>query len=90
MDERKKRKLLKTPIMTFPYSSTVGGMAEEMVDVYSDLYELNEPEDDAAIFLAKAVRLACQDILPGPTRIMKYIRNLALHRYHQGEDEFLE
>ena len=71
MDEREKRKLLKTPVMTFPYSSTVGGMAEEMVDVYSDLSELNEPEDDAAIFLAKAVRLACQDILPGPTRIMK-------------------
>ena len=90
IDEREKRKLLKTPVMTFPYSSTVGGMAEEMVDVYSDLSELNEPEDDAAIFLAKAVRLACQDILPGPTRIMKYIRRLALHRYHQGEDEFLE
>jgi DNA-directed RNA polymerase len=90
MDEREKRKLLKTPVMTFPYSSTVGGMAEEMVDVYSDLSELNEPEDDAAIFLAKAVRLACQDILPGPTRIMKYIRKLALHRYHEGEDEFLE
>ena len=83
MDEREKRKLLKTPIMTFPYSSTVGGMADEMVDVYSDLSELNEPEDDAAIFLAKAVRLACQDILPGPTPIMKYIRKLALHRYHQ-------
>ena len=90
MDDGEKRKLLNTPIMTFPYSSTVGGMAEEMVDVYSDLSELNEPEDDAAIFLAKAVRLACQDILPGPTRIMKYIRKLALHRYHQGEDEFLE
>jgi len=90
IDEREKRKLLKTPVMTFPYSSTVGGMAEEMVDVYSDLSELNEPEDEAAIFLAKAVRLACQDILPGPTRIMKYIRKLALHRYHQGEDEFLE
>jgi DNA-directed RNA polymerase len=88
MDEGEKRKLLKTPIMTFPYSSTVGGMAEEMVDVYSDLFELNEPEDDAAIFLAKAVRLACQDILPGPTRIMKHIRDLALHRCH--ENKFLE
>jgi DNA-directed RNA polymerase len=65
-------------------------MAEEMVDVYSDLFELNEPEDDAAIFLAKAVRYACHDILPGPTRIMKYIRKLALHRYHEGEDKFLE
>jgi len=65
-------------------------MADEMVDVYSDLSELNEPEDDAAIFLARAVRLACQDILPGPTRIMKYIRKLALHRYHEGEDKFLE
>jgi hypothetical protein len=90
MDEKQKRKLLKTPIMTFPYSSTVGGMAEEMVDVYSDLFELSEPEDDASIFLAKAVRLACHDVLPGPTRIMKYIRKLALHRYHEGEDKFLE
>ena len=88
MDESEKRKLFKNPIMTFPYSSKVSGMADEMVDVYSELFELNEPEDDAAIFLARAVRVACQDILPGPTRIMKYIRELALHRYK--EDKFLE
>jgi hypothetical protein len=88
LDEKQKRKLFKKPIMTFPYSSTVGGMADEMVDIYSDLFELNEPEDDAAIFLAKAVRLACEDILPGPTLIMRYIRKLALHRYN--EEEFLE
>jgi DNA-directed RNA polymerase len=88
MDRKQKRKLLKTPTMSFAYSSTVGGMADEMVDTYFDLFEGHEPENDAAIFLAKAVGAACRDILPGPARIMKYIRALALHRYH--DNEFLE
>jgi DNA-directed RNA polymerase len=88
MSRKQRRKLLKTPAMSFAYSSTVGGMADEMVDTYSDLFEGHEPLDDAAIFLAKAVGAACRDILPGPTRVMKYIRALALRRYH--DNEFLE
>ena len=88
MTRKQRRKLLKTPAMSFAYSSTVLGMADEMVDTYSDLFEGHEPENDKAIFLAKAVGAACRDILPGPARIMDYIRALARHRYHNNK--FLE
>jgi DNA-directed RNA polymerase len=83
-----RRKLFKNPTMTFPYSATVDGMRDAIVEVYGDLFEKNEPKDAAAIFLARAVRLACEDKLPGPVRIMKYIRKLALYRFKQGK--FLE
>jgi DNA-directed RNA polymerase len=40
------------------------------------------------MFLTRAVRLACADKLPGPVRIMKYIRDLARYRFKQ--EKFLE
>jgi DNA-directed RNA polymerase len=87
LDDKNRRKLFKGPVMTFPYSATVDGMRDKIVEVYAGLFE-NEPPDDAATFLARAVRLACRDVLPLPCGIMDYIRNLARHRLKQGK--FLE
>jgi DNA-directed RNA polymerase len=88
LSDKKKRKLFKNPTMTFPYSATSDGRGDAIVDVYRDLFDLNEPHPQARRFLAKAVRIACEDKLKGPVRIMDYIRSLALHRRHQGK--FLE
>jgi DNA-directed RNA polymerase len=88
LNEKQKRKLFKNPTMTFPYSVTVAGMADKIVETYAELFDGNEPWPAAATFLARAVRLACQDRLRGPVRIMKYIRELALYRFNQGK--FLE
>src|SRR5262249_21917397 len=57
LDDKNRRKLFKGPVMTFPYSATVDGMRDKIVEVYAGLFE-NEPPDDAATFLARAVRLA--------------------------------
>jgi DNA-directed RNA polymerase len=96
-----RRKLLKNPIMTFYYSSSSSGRAEAIVGVYRRLFGLNEPalaeepgaschwlRSEAMYFLAKAVRIACEDKLKGPAEVMKYIRQLATYRYRQGK--FLE
>src|SRR5262249_12692313 len=79
-NEKLRRKLLKTPIMTFAYSSTVKGMRDKIVKTHADILPNRTwPKPEAATFLARAVRLACQDKLPGPARTMKYIQRLALH-----------
>jgi DNA-directed RNA polymerase len=88
LDERQKRKLFKTPTMTFAYSSTVSGMADKITETYAQLFDGNEPWGGAATFLARAVRLACQDRLKEPVRIMEYVRELALYRFKQNK--FLE
>jgi DNA-directed RNA polymerase len=84
LNKKDLRKLFKNPAMTFAYSATNKGMEDKIVEVYRGLFELNEPWPEATRFLAKAVRLACQDILPGPARVMKHIRALALHRFKRG------
>jgi DNA-directed RNA polymerase len=89
LTEKQKRKLFKGPVMTFPYSATVGKTADEIVKAHAELFPNRTwPTPEAATFLAMAVRLACQDVLPLPCGIMKYIRALALHRFKQGQ--FLE
>jgi len=85
LTDKGKRKLFKGPVMTFPYSATLAGMTDEIVETYHGLFDGNEPWPAAARFLARAVRLACQDTLPGPVRIMKYVRELALHRFQEGK-----
>ena len=88
LKERQLRKLLKSPVMTYAYSVTTAGMADKIDEVYRDLFNNNEPRRAASMFLAKAVRLACESRLKGPTRIMEYVRKLAEHRFDQGQ--FLE
>jgi DNA-directed RNA polymerase len=90
-NEKLKRKLLKTPVMTFTYGSTVQGMRYKIVKTHADLLpDRTWPTAAAATFLARAVRLACRDKLPGPTRIMDYIHALARYRLKQKQDKFLK
>jgi DNA-directed RNA polymerase len=88
LDPRKRRKLLKRPVMTFAYSATNSGMAEAITEVYRDLFDLNEPQQAAAIYLAKQVREVCRRILRGPAHVMDHIRALAEARAREGR--FLE
>jgi DNA-directed RNA polymerase len=91
LNEKQRRKLLKTPVMTFAYGSTVMGMRDEIVKTHADLLPNRTwPTDAAATFLAQAVRLACKDKLPGPTRIMDYIHDLARYRLKQKHGKFLK
>ena len=89
-NEKLKRKLLKTPVMTITYGSTVRGMRDEIVEAHADLLpDRTWPTAAAATFLARAVRQACRDKLPGPTRIMDYIHALARYRLKQRKAKFL-
>jgi hypothetical protein len=88
LSDKNKRKLFKNPTMTFPYSATSEGRGDAIVEVYRSLFKLNEPRPEATRFLAKAVKVACEDKLKGPADIMRYIRELARYRLQQGK--FLE
>jgi DNA-directed RNA polymerase len=74
------RKLIKRPAMTFAYSVTKHGMAQQLADVYRELHELNEPTDDAARHLAKVIEAVSKEVLPRPAAAMAFIRKLAKER----------
>ena len=82
------RDLIKTPAMTFAYSSTNKGMADQIVEVYRDIKVLQrlDPRDleRAALYLAKRIREGCKELLPEPAKVMQYIRSLARHCTQQG------
>jgi hypothetical protein len=84
LDQRQLRKLLKTPGATFAYNVTNHGMVEQINDVYRGLFDGNEPRPEAAHYLAKEIRQACEELLPGPAGAMKYICDLADHCTAQG------
>jgi DNA-directed RNA polymerase len=87
-DEKKKRKLLKQPGMTFSYAVTLGGATDQIADAYFKLKQNAKPGRDSFRYLAKKVLEACKDELPGPERVMNYIKDIAKHRTKQGR--FLE
>jgi DNA-directed RNA polymerase len=73
------RKLLKTPAMTFAYSATLSGMANQINEVYREISSGDEPPHAARFYLAKKIAEAAKELLPGPARVMRYIRDLAKH-----------
>jgi DNA-directed RNA polymerase len=82
------RKLCKAPAMTYAYSATVRGMADQIRDAYEEI-GCGEMPPGAAIYLVKKVRQAAETLLPGPARVMRYIRDdLARHCCKEGR--FLE
>jgi hypothetical protein len=87
---KKKRKLIKTPAMAFAYSITDVGMADDIRDVYrAEVSRRREqqPPKGADMFLAKTIREACKELLPGPAEAMEYIQKIA--RHCKKEDRFL-
>jgi DNA-directed RNA polymerase len=83
LGEKKARKLIKTPAMTYAYSATQGGMADQIRDVYDGS---NQPAYDGArpagrrdgcYYLAGKIIEACREVLQEPTGVMEYIQHLA-------------
>src|SRR6266550_1679403 len=64
------RKLCKAPAMTYAYSATVRGMADQIRDAYEEI-GCGEMPPGAAIYLVKKVRQAAETLLPGPARVMR-------------------
>ena len=88
LSETKLRKLFKGAVVIYPYSGTDAGMADKILDAHADMFKNYELQRTAALHLAKLTRKMCDEVLPGPARIMNYIRDLADHRRQQGR--FLE
>jgi Autographiviridae RNA polymerase len=79
------RKLVKRPAMTFAYSATVSGMRDQLLEVYREMRQKAEPREAAATSLAKHIRRAAKEILPGPAVVMNFIRKLARDATNRGE-----
>src|SRR5262249_19841229 len=63
-EEKQIRKLLKTPIMTFAYSVSEIGMADQITEDYEKLFRPNRPiERKAACYLALKIMEACKEAL---------------------------
>jgi DNA-directed RNA polymerase len=80
------RKLIKRPAMTFAYSVTTQGMADQLAEVYGEIHRVPNadgtygypaPSDAAAKYLAGHIMDAAKEILPRPAAAMKFIRKLA-------------
>jgi hypothetical protein len=77
-DDRKIRKLLKAPAMTYAYNVSDYGMADQIIEAFSEIS--NEALDKrAAKYLAEKTREATEQLLPGPADVMKYIIGIAAH-----------
>jgi DNA-directed RNA polymerase len=90
LDARQLRKLFKSPVMTYAYSVTDDGMADKIIEGYEEVFRGANwlPARGAALFLAKLVREACDQVLPGPARVMRNIQGLA--EYCTERDHILE
>jgi DNA-directed RNA polymerase len=80
---RQVRKLLKQPIMTYSYSVTLSGATKQIAEAYGELRPNAWPDEGGFKYLAEKVLKACELLLPGPTKVMEYIRALAQHRMDQ-------
>jgi hypothetical protein len=87
LDTKQKRKLLKRPIMTFGYSVTDYGACRQISEAaYRDLdpFTNEKPPKGAFMYLAKKVREACKQELPGAKWVMDYICMLAKYCLDDG------
>jgi hypothetical protein len=77
--KRNIRKLIKTPAMTLFYGSSKHGMGGEISDVYFDMFgeRLGEMKPGAATVLAEEIVRVCEELLPGPTNTMNWLRGVA-------------
>jgi DNA-directed RNA polymerase len=88
LDDDDQRTLLKTPIMTYAYSVTVAGAADQIAEVYKSFRRNEMPTKSACRYLAEKVLEACAEELSGPADVMKYLRLVAEHC--TGQDRFME
>lgn len=77
LDDKRRRKLMKTPVMTFAYAVTLEGMVAQITEAYRDLFEGLEPIAAAARYLAEKIEQASWELFPGPSKVMHHIRDIA-------------
>lgn len=85
-DDRKIRKLVKQPVMTFSYGVTAGGMEDQIIQ-YMEMTKssrLTDDELEAVEYLQKQVKKECEKLLVGPTEVMQYINIVASHCARNG------
>jgi DNA-directed RNA polymerase len=87
LPQKDRRKLLKRPIMTFAYSVTLQGAAEQIEEVYKGL-RLEWRHESAFLYLAKKVLQACKEELAGPQEVMDHLVKVAKHC--TAENRFLQ
>jgi DNA-directed RNA polymerase len=74
--------------MTLSYNVQDDGMIRQMGEEYANLFDGNEPTTKAARYLVGKIRKACEELLPGPAAVMRYIT--ALTRGCSADGRFLE
>jgi Autographiviridae RNA polymerase len=84
LEPEDRRKLLKTPAVSYGYGATPHGMAAEIAEVHRDLFDGLEPKDEAGRYLGTKIIEAGRALLRGPTEVMIYIRQLAEHCLEYG------
>src|SRR5262249_31560131 len=74
------RKIIKRPAGTFGYHVTaIPGMRDQIIEVYKDQHEENEPPGSAAEYLATRIMDVCREELRKPAQVMDLIVAIALH-----------
>jgi hypothetical protein len=86
--DEKQRKLLKQPIMTFAYSVTPPGAADQIAKVYKSFRQNARPPKGAFRYLADKVLQACALELSRPKEAMDYICDVA--KYCADHGRFME
>jgi DNA-directed RNA polymerase, mitochondrial len=81
------RKIVKRPVMTYAYSATPKGMTKQIIEAYEKVVD-DELDYKNAWYLAKTIRKETEQLLKGPARIMKDLRDLA--RDCHKENRFLK
>ena len=81
MSDKQITKLVKRPVMTFPYGVTEGGMAKQVRQEHRELkFDGKEKHPKRLMnFLAKKIRGVVSELLPGPVAIMDYLSRLDRH-----------
>jgi hypothetical protein len=90
MSDKQITKLVKRPVMTFPYGVTEGGMAQQVRQEYRELqFDGKEKHPKSSMnFLAKKIIGVVSELLPGPVAIMDYLSRL--DRHYASQDKLLE
>jgi hypothetical protein len=94
LDDKTKRKLIKTPAMAFAYNISSVGMADDIRKVFQEEVsrkrEAQPPKvkdgtpKTGEMYLAQLIRGACEEVLKLPADGMKYMQDVAKHCSKEG------
>jgi DNA-directed RNA polymerase, mitochondrial len=94
LDDKTKRKLIKTPALAFSYNISDVGMADDIRKVFQEEVSRKKTAQPPKVkdgtpktgemYLAKLIREACEEVLPLPARAMEYMQDVAKHCNKEG------